>query len=106
MKKIKLLGIGNTNERHYFIFEKTLEFFPAFLKFFEQTKVSKTGSFYDYDENNTDLESHTDIIENTHNEEYDIDIFFGKDKIIVVIRTEIEKKQLMKYINEFSEIKN
>jgi hypothetical protein len=105
MKKIKLFGLGDEGNRSYFVFEKTLDFFPLFSKFLSKFEIEKTISFHEYEEKALNLEDITDISENTKNEYFDIDIFYGKEKIFVVIRTELPREKYFDVIKSISEFK-
>jgi hypothetical protein len=104
MKKLKLFGLGNNDERSYFIFEKSLDFFSLFSDFLTKLGMQKSGSFYDYENDSIDLEETIDIVENMSDKNYDIDIFYGKNKIIVVIRSVIEREYVINLIKEFSDL--
>ena len=92
MKKLNLLGLGNENGRSYFYFEKNLDFFSTFPIFFERLNLDKVSRFYAYDEKILDLKETVDIYENAENTDYDVDIFFGEKRIIVVVRTSHRNK--------------
>ena len=104
MKKIKLFGLGNEGDRSYFVFEKTLDFFPLFSSFLQKLKLDKPGSFYEYEEEASNLDDLNDSIENVKNDVYNIDIFYGEKRIIVVIRSEIKRDYYMQLIKEFSDL--
>lgn len=89
--KIQLLGLGNEGKRSYFVFEKKLSFFPLFSSFLESIGTERPASFYQYDERSINLCDVTDSVEHTNNGVYDIDIFYGENRIVVVIRTSIDR---------------
>ncbi|HII71164.1 TPA: hypothetical protein HA265_00225 [Candidatus Woesearchaeota archaeon] len=103
MEKLKLYGTGNEDARSYFVFEKSLNFFPLFGKFLAKIRVGKPGSFYEYEDNALNLEDVTDSLENMRDELYDIDIFYGKERIIVTVRTKVPQETYLGYIKEIAD---
>lgn len=99
--------MGNVGTRSHFTFEKSRDFFPAFLNFFKNLdlETDKPASFYAYDEKVLDLNKTTDVYEHTANKSYDIDFFFGKEKIIVVIRCNLKWKELINLMKEIADFK-
>jgi len=96
MKKTEftLTGTDNNGFRHRYSINKNEDFKEAFLKFminleFDEKKIER--SFFAEGENGegiklniNDLE---DICVHYENEKYDVDVFYGKFKIIIVVRT-------------------
>ena len=105
MKKIKLLGLGTSEKRSYFTFEKSEDFFPAFSYFLKKISADMPGSFYANSEGDFELEKECDLLENVRNEEYDIDIFYGKTRINIVIRSNIPREKYLGLIKEISDFK-
>ncbi len=107
MNKIKLLGMGNVGSRSHFTFKKSIDFFPAFFIFLKNLDldIDKPANFYAYDKKILDLNKITDTYEHTENKDYDIDFFFGKDKIIVVIRSNLKWNELMNLMKEIADFK-
>ena len=104
MRKLKLLGLGNEENRSYFIFEKTLDFFPSFSYVLEMLNIEKKGNFISYNSQEVIDEDITDNIEHLFNELYDIDIIYGKDKIFVIIRTESDRDDYIRIIKDISSV--
>lgn len=103
MEKIKLYGLGNSGERSYFVFEKRLSFFRSFATFLDALNIEKPVSFYEYDENALNLDDVTDTAEHTKNDEYDIDFFYGKNRIVVLIRTKNDRGNFLPLIKAFAD---
>src|SRR3989344_3391695 len=102
MAKIKITALGNFNKRNYFIIDKNSLFFIVFPRFLEELQLDKTGVLYEYSEEPFDINDKIDIIENTKNQIYDLDLFYGKERIIIVIRTdEKNRMDLLKKIKQF-----
>jgi hypothetical protein len=110
-----LTGTDNNGFRHRYSIKKNEDFKKAFLKFmanleFEEDNIEK--SFLGEDNRGervklkiSDLE---DICTHYENKKYDVDVFYGRFKIIIVVRTKdrtlvvkhLEKKA--KWIKPFS----
>jgi hypothetical protein len=103
MDKLKLLGLGNNENRSYFIFKKRNAFFLTFPFFLEELGLEKIGILYEHSENDVDIREYVDIQENVKNDVFDVDIFFGEDKFIVVVRTdEFNRPKLMRTIKKIA----
>jgi len=102
MNKLKLVGLGNKENRYYFIFKKDNSFFSLFPTFLENLKLDKLGVLYENSEEPQDIYDLVDIQDNVKNEEFDLDIFFGRDNFIVVIRTDESNRN--KLISEIKKI--
>ncbi len=98
MKKFILTGTDNNGFRHRYSVKKLEEFKPAFFKFmkdlgFDEQKIKNSFLVYFENEKEVELarelkiEEITDECWNYNNKKFDVDIFFGKFKIILVIRT-------------------
>lgn len=104
MKKLKLVGMGNDVRRSYFIFKKDNSFFSLFPLFLEELGLEKLGILYEHDEESQDLDSVIDIQDTTRNREFDLDIFYGTENCIVVIRTdEINRTRLINAIKKIAD---
>ncbi|MFA5887205.1 MAG: hypothetical protein WC852_00655 [Candidatus Nanoarchaeia archaeon] len=113
-EKLKLLGLGKEEGRVSFTFKKNIAFLETFPAFLFALELEKTATFYGFEDNlglfstmkpEDGLKDLSDIIENTRNEKYDLDIFFGSENIIVIIRTKTDEQQsllqMLKKIAEF-----
>jgi hypothetical protein len=105
MKKIKLLGLGNEKGRSYFVFEKTMDFFPFLSSFLDKLNLEKTGTLYEYQNKTLLMDELVDRLENVKNDFFDIDIFFGKETITIVIRSEKDREVYMPLIKKLVEYK-
>ncbi len=103
MQKINLLGLGSYENRSYFVFEKKKEFIILFSKFLESIGLDPLNAYYQLSEGDVDIEDYTDTADHVKNEFYDIDIFYGAKRIIVVIRSEIPRDR---YIDKIKKIAN
>lgn len=101
MKKIKLFGLGNENDRSYFIFEKSVEFFYWFSTILDALVLTKPATFYAYEKDQLNLGDLTDTLEHEKNADYDVDFFYGNARIIVIVRGDREKYFYL--IKDFSE---
>ena len=95
MKRLKLKGIGNESNRIFFVFEKDDKFFTNISFFLANLSLDKTGIMYGHDEKKKDIKNTFDVLENTKNKDYDLDIFYGKSRIIVVIRTDEKNRDII-----------
>ena len=84
MKKMQLVGIGHDVGRSYFVFPKDELIFSTLPLLLDKLGLPKTGSLYDP----VDPASLIDLVENTRNATHDVDLFFGKDRINLVVRTD------------------
>ncbi|MBT3297718.1 hypothetical protein HN385_02245 [archaeon] len=106
MIKLKLIGLGNNGYWNYFIFQKDNHFLSIFPTLLEKLDLSKTSSLHEFVEEKYDINEKVDLLEQTQNQSYDLEIFYGKDKIIVVIRTEEKNREdVLDKIKDISEFK-
>jgi hypothetical protein len=115
-KKFVLTGTDNDGFRHRYSAKKIEEFKEAFMKFminleFEENKIRSyfVGYILDKDGNEINvplkIEEIEDVCWNFNNLKYDVDVFFGKFKIILVIRTQ-ERISMVEHLeNEANWIK-
>jgi hypothetical protein len=98
--KFTLTGTDNDGFRHRYGIRKNEKFKKAFYDFmgvleFDVEKIKR--GFFIFDETKGDVElkisDFEDCIRNYHNKKYDVDVFYGKAKIIIVVRT--KKRDLM-----------
>ena len=79
MNKLKLIGLGNKDNRNYFVFKKDNSFFSLFPTFLENLDLDKLGILYEHSEESQDINDLIDVQDNVKNNEFDLDIFYGKD---------------------------
>lgn len=107
MKKLKLCGIRKDENRAEFTIDKTQSFVPIIRKLI--TKFTGDKPFYfllkDEEENgpvDERIGDLTDSCVHTKHKEYEFDIFFGKEKIILVVRSSLKnQKKFVKEIMKF-----
>jgi len=92
MEKLKLTGTGNKERRSYFILSKEQRFFSLFPIFLMNCGFKNIGIYEDYQEG-TDIATFKDTIEHMQNEDYDIDIVYTSDKIILIVRTDADNRE-------------
>ena len=92
IKKLKLSGAGNSDRRSFYMIEKKQDFFSFFANFL--INCGFNGNLYvdEYQEDPPKIEKFIDFQEHFKNKDYDIDVIFGKEKIILIIRA--NKKNL------------
>lgn len=104
MNKLKIIGMGNLDKRTYFVFKKDNCFFSLFPNFLENLGLDKLGILYEHSEEPQDINDLIDIQDTTKNKAFDLDIFYGKDNFIVIIRTDQKNKnRLMTEIKKIAE---
>jgi len=93
-----LTGTDNNGFRHRYSIKKDEKFKKAFLKFmgdleFDKQDINET--FLSEDEKGClfvlDIKEFEDCIRYYENKKYGVDVFFGKSKVIIVIRTKTRK---------------
>lgn len=89
MEKLKLFARGNEKDRNFFIIEKNQTFFSLFPKFLLNCGFRNNIYLDEYQDNAPRIDDFIDMQENFKNENYDIDLIYGKDKIILIIRTSV-----------------
>ena len=110
-KQCKLIGTGNDGFRYEYNFNKCEDFKNIFSKFllglsFEYREVAEIFSRYDEDEKKVQ-EKIKDIkgsVRNYKNKNFDIDVFYGKKIISLVIRTK-NKNKLIKVVDRLFKFK-
>ena len=85
MKSLKLIGLGNDekDERSYFIIEKENLFKASFNEILD--KLNLYPPIYDEQGSIEELENELDHFKNDN---FDIDIIYTKDRIIIIVRAE------------------
>lgn len=100
MKTLKLFGIGTHKNRGYFILEKDESFRDSFNKILE-----KIGSAKELYKEEGSIKEMNNKLENYTAGDFDIDIVYTSDRIIVIARVAPEKLQEFKsWILEFAEM--
>tara|TARA_Y100000310_G_C20637266_1_gene791857 strand:+ start:442 stop:756 length:315 start_codon:yes stop_codon:yes gene_type:complete len=90
MEKPKIIGLGNKEGRSFYILEKDISFFPFFSRFLMNCRINDP-TFTGFENEILDINDWTDRLYNFKNLDYDIDLFFGKNSIIITIRAENDK---------------
>lgn len=85
---MKLTGSGNSDGRFFYIFDKDMIFFSLFPRFLLGCDFKDLGVYEDYQEKVPEINKIENKIENFKNSEYDIDVIYTHNKIILIIRTE------------------
>jgi len=99
-KYFVLMGTDNNGIRHRYSLEKNENFKKAFINFmkdlgFNEKEIAKQFTYYD------DLKGYmplkisdlNDVCKHYKNKEYEIDVFYGNKRIILVIRTNQKKER-------------
>lgn len=103
MNKLKLIGMGNSGKRNYFVFKKDNSFFSLFPNFLESLGLDKVSVLYEHSEEPQDINDLIDIQANVKNDKFDLDIIFGEDKFIVIIRTdEVNRDKLISELKKIA----
>jgi len=92
--KFTLTGTDNDGFRHRYSIRKDEYFKKAFLKFMEDLDFNSDEikwNFYSEDDSGNykeiKISEFEDCIRYFQNEKYDVDVFFGNKKVILVVRT-------------------
>ena len=93
MKKLKIIGSGNKGKRNFFVFEKKDIIFSAFPLLLISLGFKNIGVYEDYQESPPTIEDMKNSIENFSNEEYDIDLIYTSNRIILIVRTDISNRE-------------
>ncbi len=115
-QELVLNGTDNNGKRHRYSFDKTPQLKEGLIKLFISfgfdDKVSKSiGKIFTrtfYDDNEVEKVSYLtpeEIVDRVFyfkNEEYEIDLFFGKEKVILLIRVKENREKLVEEIEKKS----
>ncbi len=109
MKKCFLISMGNDGYRYRYSFEKNEGFKPLICQFLFRLGFGDEADSYfaDYScefPKGVKIKDLKDEVWNFKNENFDIDIFYGLEEIILIVRTK-EHKILVKVVEQFFEIK-
>jgi len=100
---MKLIGSGNKDGRFYYIFNKENSFFSLFPKFLLGCGFDNLGDYENEEEETRDIINFKNKVEHFKNNDYDIDLIFSHDRIILIIRTlDSNKDNLIKGIDSMS----
>jgi len=120
--KVKIYGVSKTENKSIWTFEKKQIFLPSFLnfliklgfksedelKYFFGFKLSKEGGVISYSEDPfkckyVNIDKLKDKVFIFEKKKLEIEIFFGYEKIIVIIRNDIkDSNKIWKLISEFA----
>lgn len=109
VKKCFLVGIENDGYRYRYSFEKNEGFKPLICQFLFKLgfKDKADRYFTDYSgefPKGAKVKSLKDIVWNFKNENFDIDVFYGFEEIILIVRTN-EREILIKVVEQLFELK-
>jgi len=105
MKPVKIHGSGKSENHSSFILSKEQQFFSEFRQFLidlgfdkDEFDVYKFGRPLDdqcepIENKEDDIKNYTDKHFYFHNDQYDIDVVFGKDRIFVSINTKEDRQE-------------
>jgi hypothetical protein len=93
MNKLAVLGSGNEGSRSFFIFEKNESFFSLFPLFLSGCGFKKIGVYESYQDDKPSLNKLNNRVENFKNENYDIDVIYTQDRIILLVRTDSSNRE-------------
>ncbi|MGD9276000.1 MAG: hypothetical protein PVJ67_02410 [Candidatus Pacearchaeota archaeon] len=114
-KNLVLNGTDNNGFRHRYSFDKTKDFKKSFLSFmgslgFDKGKINDKFIVRTYEDDDNEGETEkvfikevfdlVDVIWFFQNEKFEVDVFFGKDKVIILVRTKDNKKTREKLVDE------
>lgn len=104
MTNFTLTGTDNDGFRHRYSIKKNRNFKKAFLKFmnkleFDSRDVEEIFLTRDEEENTIvlDVSEFKDCIRHFQNSKYDVDVFFGDKKVIIIVRTN-ERVSMVEYL--------
>lgn len=106
MNKLAIFGSGNEGRRSFFIFEKNESFFSLFPLFLTGCGFKEIGVYEQYQEDKPNLNDLNNRIENFKNENYDIDVIYTQNRIILLVRTDpSNRKNLIAGIERIANLK-
>lgn len=113
MTKLKLLGIGKSEKHNYYIFKKEQEFFilirdllqklayPKYVWDVFGRPIDKRFNEPEY-YGEEDIKKYSDDYCCFNGNGYYVEIFFGKEKVFLIIISENDKqKELSEFINKY-----
>ena len=104
MNKIKILGVSKEDTHSYYLIEKKQSFFQGFRKFLLDLGFENNVLIYGFgrpsDKEGEPNESKEDNIEDYvdkqfyfGNQEYKVDVIFGKNKVFMIINSKSDKQE-------------
>ncbi len=93
MTKLKLIGSGNEGRRNFFILSKEDSFFSSFPLLLIGCGFKSIGIYEDYQEDKPNINLFNNKIEHFQNEDYDIDLIYTQDKLILIVRTDVSNRE-------------
>ena len=106
-KEFVLIGTNNDGYRHRYSVKKNEQFKKIFIRFMNELRFDEKivgGSFYSSNDDEEDtilkISDFNDVCENYKNKKYDVDVFYGSKKIILVIRCKIRKSMIDNLISK------
>jgi hypothetical protein len=98
MKKLNLFGMKKDGERLEIIIEKSQTFIPIIQKIVKELAKDRSWFFKTEDKKTSDaidekIRDCTDKCEYRKYKDYEMDIFVGKKRIILVIRTSVKNQE-------------
>lgn len=95
IKKLRLVSSGTDDNRVYFIIEKSNLFFELFPLFLISCGFRNIGVFDDYLIVKPDIYRICNKIDRFISSEEDIDLIYTIDKIVVIVRTSEDKREII-----------
>ncbi|GEM_PF-1760891 len=103
--KLRLIGSGNEGRRNFFILSKEESFFSVFPLFLIGCDIKRIGIYEAYQEDRPDISKFENKIEHFSNNEYDIDVIYTNNRIILIVRTDsTNRNKLLNGIKKIAEI--
>ena len=96
MKPLQMLGLGTEEGRSYFILKKENLFSKHFNEILEKLNISDRVYDKKYDRILDSIEERENRIEHFRNKEFDIDVVYTKDRIILLVRANNAKLEQFK----------
>ncbi|MFH0752339.1 MAG: hypothetical protein V1914_01950 [archaeon] len=93
MEKLRLYGSGNEGRRNYYILGKEQKFLSLFPMFLLNCGIQEIGIFEDYQEDAPKIKDMNNTLEHFENQDYDIDVVYTSDKVILIVRTASENRE-------------
>ncbi|MCK5449630.1 hypothetical protein KAI32_02095 [Candidatus Pacearchaeota archaeon] len=107
IKKVRLRSLSKKNLRCEFVFGKSLEVVDVIDKI-----LSRLGDLEELDLANGEsrkvkINEWVDVVCNIKNDDYSVDVFFGKSKIVLVINSRRDKqREISEAVFEFVELED
>jgi len=112
MEKVKILGVGNKEKLNFILVKKNKYFFEWLaMVFYNSFEGMPNVEYKEYTDKNDNFIREKKKISKwiDKHETYDMDesrveIFYGKEKVFIVIYTSLKnRRKLMKYLDKYSE---